>query len=322
MYFAALHRDFPRRHCIGVATSSSILGPYDAGNATEPLVCHLQLGGIIDPAFLDDPISNQSLLIYKNDGNAIGSGGACANSNWPNTPTTFQYDAMTPNTYTSFLDTGLSTRFVTATNSTSKLNSNISALEPLNDSTIFMKNVRSDGPNIESPQAWYQEYPSFNSSEPSKRAYHLLYNSGCFADQSYRINHLVCWLNDTTTSFTDCPWDDLKATSQNTILQTGRFPQPEKKPDALLYAPGGPGVTLDGRYMAFHADIVPAWFSQPHPKATNGHNRTAIGINNPGSEPVYIRQRALFIAELEQGAAANTNGPTGLSIRRLIMPDS
>jgi predicted GH43/DUF377 family glycosyl hydrolase len=56
--------------CIGVATSSTPLGPYTDTSAA-PVVCQTGVGGSIDPdVFTSD--SGQSYLLWKNDGNRIG----------------------------------------------------------------------------------------------------------------------------------------------------------------------------------------------------------------------------------------------------------
>ena len=117
--------------------------------------------------------------------------------------------------------------------------------ESIDNSTMFMHNTNEDGPNIESPQLWFQEYPA-----TGKRAYHLIYNAGCFADSSYRTELITCWLDEKIGSFVECPWQDLKKASTMTLLKTKRYQQPEGRPQAVLMAPGGPGVTRDGRYMA------------------------------------------------------------------------
>ena len=176
-----------------------------------------------------------------------------------------------------------------------------------------MHNAEQDGPNIESPQVWYQEYPSIgNISNPRpapRRAYHLLYNSGCFADTSYRTDTLTCWLDSSAnvTSFTDCAWQSLKNASSesNILLQTVTYPQPNGNPDVVLFAPGGPGVTQDGQYMVFHADINPSWFERKRGKSVAGQPNTMKG---------YSRKRALFVAELEAG-------DEGLRIKRLVLPE-
>ena len=138
----------------------------------------------------------------------------------------------------------------------------------------------------------------------------MLYNAGCFSDESYRTEHLVCWLDDAEniTSFTDCDWQSIKDSSTHLLLRTGTYPQPNGRLPAMLLAPGGPGVTQDGRYMAFHADIVPIWFKH---RNEAGQEQNDTEKNKPRT---YTRKRALFIAELE------TDEMEGLRVARLIMP--
>lgn len=59
-------------HCLGVATSSNVAGPYTA-TSDQPLACPLDIGGAIDPAsFRDD--DGTYYLVYKIDGNSVGMG--------------------------------------------------------------------------------------------------------------------------------------------------------------------------------------------------------------------------------------------------------
>jgi hypothetical protein len=58
------------RQCIGVATATSPLGPFQPVGTT-PLICPLDLGGAIDPnTFVAG--DGTRYLVWKNDGNAIG----------------------------------------------------------------------------------------------------------------------------------------------------------------------------------------------------------------------------------------------------------
>lgn len=58
------------RHCIGVATAATAVGPFVDRNA-EPLVCQLDDGGSIDPSpFHDD--AGDPWLAWKLDANAVG----------------------------------------------------------------------------------------------------------------------------------------------------------------------------------------------------------------------------------------------------------
>lgn len=67
--YTAKHRTSGRQ-CIGVATATNPLGPFQpAGGA--PLICPLELGGAIDAnTFVDS--DGIRYLVWKNDGNAIG----------------------------------------------------------------------------------------------------------------------------------------------------------------------------------------------------------------------------------------------------------
>lgn len=320
MTYAALSREHARKHCLGLATSNNVTGPY-VPTSDEPFVCHWSLGGIIDPGFIVDPITNTSYIYYKNDGNAIGSGGACANGNWPNTPTTFQYDVMDSNFTTMEISP-----FTPYKNSTQAINT-------IDNATIFMHNTRIDGSNIESPFLLYREYKHPDTSEV-KKAYHLLYNSGCFTDSSYRIQHIPCWLDGNITDFTQCPWQQLKDTQAKTILGSATYVQPNGAKPALLWAPGGPAATQDGQYMVFHADIVSHWEdpamkrgkhdleSHEHRKRDNGTDSVDLG---PSRDSLKKRVRALFVAEMEYDydwTQKSTVVQRGLKVQKLVLPES
>lgn len=74
-------------HCIGAATSKSVLGPYTP--LDYPLACpdiHT-LGGAIDPEGFYDPSTKKRYVLYKTDGNSLGHGGSCGNTVAPIMPT-------------------------------------------------------------------------------------------------------------------------------------------------------------------------------------------------------------------------------------------
>jgi beta-xylosidase len=81
MYFSAAYNKQDYKHCVGAAKSSNIEGPYDSVSDT-PLACPLDLGGAIDASSFQDDDGSRWML-YKDDGNSIGSGGRCGNSNRP-----------------------------------------------------------------------------------------------------------------------------------------------------------------------------------------------------------------------------------------------
>ncbi|KAK4939369.1 hypothetical protein LTR10_020356 [Elasticomyces elasticus] len=275
----------------------------------RPLTCPFDQGGAIDPTFIHDRRQNTSFVVYKNDGNAIGSGGACANGNWPNTPTSFQFNVVDNEDYTTRIGNDTWT--------------------PVGNASWVLFSDRSDGPNIESPQIFYRGNAMGRfAAAGDDSAYHLIYNAGCFADESYRIEHIVCratQLNAVSTAWTrhdptyvpffrDCSFAAMKPENYKSwgqsllglkdgvdnhydlLLGTGNFTQPDGV-EVQLYAPGGPAISQDGSYMAFHADINRDWFEG---KVCSG-----------------CRIRALFVAELEYGSKG-----TGLKIKRLIKPSS
>ena len=214
MYYAALTSLHPRKHCVGAATSAKVTGPYIPLDNT--IACDIPAGGDIDPNLFQDPVNKASYLIYKTDGNAIGSGGACGNSNPTPAPTPLRQQTMN--------GTDLTT--------------------PVGASSFVLDNVPADGPNIERPSMFYHN-----------GTYYLLYNSGCFADESYEVRYLAC---EGAPDFSWCDWTsieaeaDAKATKQ-VLLKTGVID------GVMLYAPGSVDVSADGTKMLFHADLDPGW---------------------------------------------------------------
>ncbi|KAI5924152.1 endo-arabinase [Camillea tinctor] len=77
MYFSGQSAVNKAHHCIGVATSETILGPYQP--VDEPFACDLTVGGAIDPSGFKD-IDGKHYVVYKIDGNSIGNGGSCGNT--------------------------------------------------------------------------------------------------------------------------------------------------------------------------------------------------------------------------------------------------
>ncbi|ETN45909.1 uncharacterized protein HMPREF1541_00090 [Cyphellophora europaea CBS 101466] len=258
LYYSALAASHPRRHCIGAATSTSALGPYTP--LSHPLVCNFTAGGAIDPQFFHDPLTHKSYLLYKVDGNAVGSGGACGNSNLPNTPTPIMAAPLDPNNLTSLLNTSAPFEVVT--------------------------NQHFDGAYLENPMLWYHPFAS-RHIDGYEGAYHLIFNAGCFTDASYRVEHVVC-LADPRYGVEECRWHNIRSGKDRvrrpyagTLLRTGDTP-------AKVVAPGGPNVALRGckgevnqRWLAFHADVHVEWFGSGEPM---------VGAS---------RRRGFFIAELE-----------------------
>ena len=77
----------PARHCVGAATSHSVMGPYTP--MSSPFACPdvTTQGGAIDPDGFLDESTGKRYVVYKVDGNSIGHGGSCGNTVAPIVPT-------------------------------------------------------------------------------------------------------------------------------------------------------------------------------------------------------------------------------------------
>ena len=159
-----------------------------------------------------------------------------------------------------------------------------------------------DGAYLENPLMWYRPFPTARL-DGYEGAYHLLFNAGCFTDESYRIEHVVC-LADPRYGMEGCDWNELRSREDRLkrpfagkLLQTGDT-------KAKCMAPGGPTVALRGSkgevnewFLGFHADAHVEWFGSGEP---------LVG----GS-----RRRAFFIAELEYPETKE-----GIALGRLLKP--
>src|ERR1700722_6658513 len=77
MYYADEIVGDPAHHCVGVATSQTILGPYKPQDTS--FACPIDQGGAIDADGFQD-VDGKRYVVYKVDGNSIGHGGECVNS--------------------------------------------------------------------------------------------------------------------------------------------------------------------------------------------------------------------------------------------------
>ncbi|KAE9398804.1 Arabinanase/levansucrase/invertase, partial [Gymnopus androsaceus JB14] len=82
----------PGFHCVGVASSTNVEGPYTPQD--EALVCDISAGGAIDPAGFHDS-NGDFYLVWKVDGNNIGHGGSCNNGVAPIVPTPIMIQQLT-----------------------------------------------------------------------------------------------------------------------------------------------------------------------------------------------------------------------------------
>ncbi len=71
MYYCAVSGTNGNKHCIAAATSSSIEGPYTP--EADPIACHTDEGGAIDPMGFQDEDGTRYVL-YKVDGNSLNEG--------------------------------------------------------------------------------------------------------------------------------------------------------------------------------------------------------------------------------------------------------
>jgi beta-xylosidase len=93
MYYSPALASNPAVHCIGVARSRTVAGPYN-DSSTAPWICPEAEGGAIDAAGFRDPGDGARYVVYKVDGPAAAGGGFCANAaNRPRTPIMLQATA-------------------------------------------------------------------------------------------------------------------------------------------------------------------------------------------------------------------------------------
>lgn len=99
MYYSAALQSDGGIHCVGLARSGVVTGPYN-DSSTEPMICPTSAGGAIDPAgFLDD--DNTRYVVYKIDGPAINNGGYCNSpDNPPSTNTSLMLQQVDNDGYT------------------------------------------------------------------------------------------------------------------------------------------------------------------------------------------------------------------------------
>jgi beta-xylosidase len=97
LYYSAQDASQTNQHCVGAATSKTVLGPYQA--LDTPLACPLSEGGAID-AFGFTDTDRTHFVVYKVDGNSIGHGGDCGNTVEPLVPTPIRLQRLAADGYT------------------------------------------------------------------------------------------------------------------------------------------------------------------------------------------------------------------------------
>ena len=146
MYYTDATSWSPGHHCVGVATSQNITGPYVPKD--QPWACpdvHT-LGGAIDPDGFLDVSTNRRWVTYKVDGNSNGNGGSCNNAIAPIVPTPIMLQEV-------------------STDGVTKIGGPVQILD----------RDQQDGPLIEAP--------SLHRSDEG--IYFLFYSSNCFTTPLY-----------------------------------------------------------------------------------------------------------------------------------------
>lgn len=152
MYFTAASKTNTAIHCLGVATASTVLGPYTPTDMTSPWACPYTAGGAIDPAGYYDPSTNTRWVVYKVDGNSIGHGGICNNGVKP------------------IVSTPIVLQQVNVADGHSKIGSVSSPL---------IVNGAADGPVVEAPSL----------TRMSDGTYVLFFSSNCYATPLYDVSY-------------------------------------------------------------------------------------------------------------------------------------
>ncbi|OKL58715.1 hypothetical protein UA08_06037 [Talaromyces atroroseus] len=150
MYYSAIAQENTNRHCIGVAIADgdSPAGPY-IPTSDSPLACPLDQGGAIDASNFQDEDGTRYVL-YKVDGNSVGHGGDCNNSQEPLVPTPIMIQQVKED-----------------------------GLTPVGDAIQILDRDESDGPLVEAP--------SLVRSDDGM--YLLFYSTHCFTDVKYDVRY-------------------------------------------------------------------------------------------------------------------------------------
>lgn len=156
MYYSPALQSNDGIHCIGLARSTVVSGPYN-DSSTQPMICPEADGGAIDAAgYLDR--DNRRYIVYKIDGPAIANGSYCVSTdNPPSYNTSLMLQEVANDGYTT-----------------------------IGGPVVLYNNEGvADRYNIEAPMI-------VSSQEGS---YFLFFNSGCYGDNSYTINYVTSTIN-------------------------------------------------------------------------------------------------------------------------------
>jgi hypothetical protein len=151
MYYSPALQDNDGIHCLGLARSANVEGPYN-DSSTAPLICPEEAGGAIDAAgFLDS--DSKRYVVYKIDGPAINNGGYCASpDNPPSTNTSLMLQQVENDGYTTIGGPAV----------------------------LFNNEGESDSYNVEAPILVKSE----------EGVYFLFFSSGCYNADSYTVSYV------------------------------------------------------------------------------------------------------------------------------------
>lgn len=152
MYYSPALQSNTGVHCIGLARSLTVEGPYN-DSSTAPFICPEAAGGAIDASsFLDS--NNDRYVVYKIDGPAANNGGYCASpSNPPSTNTSLMLQQVQNDGYTTIGGPAV----------------------------LYNNQGVSDSYNIEAPII----------VRSSAGVYFLFFSSGCYNADSYTVSYVT-----------------------------------------------------------------------------------------------------------------------------------
>ncbi|KAJ5759922.1 Glycoside hydrolase family 43 [Penicillium odoratum] len=149
LYYAGESKEHAPHHCVGAAVSNGTdpMGPYTPLN--ESLACPHKYGGAIDPSPFRDA-DGKLYVVYKGDGNSVGSGGYCGNSKTPRKPVPIFLQEMKSD-----------------------------GITKIGDPVIILDINKTDGPLVEAP----------NIIRTDNGTYYLFFSSHCFTSLGYDVKY-------------------------------------------------------------------------------------------------------------------------------------
>ena len=188
MYYSGELGNDTAFHCVGVAASGSILGPYKP--EVTPFACPVEQGGAIDPAgFYDEPTGKRYVL-YKIDGNAVGNGGYCGNGIVP------------------FAATPIMLQEVAADDGVTHIGDAVQILDRDQDR---------DGPLVEAPNLFRVQGGGGDGSD----SFVLLYSNHCWDSPGYTVSYATAPSIDGPYAKAGEPGDSLIGTGDWNLTAPG-----------------------------------------------------------------------------------------------------